>query len=151
MFHVSKSVPISVGHSGSESVVHPPQFTPNKYRQTPWTISGVSPIAGYGSGVHDTSGLRACECSTRPERLSNAETMKILLQHIRTRLYVCAPGGWAEDVHLAIDFEHSKKAFDFAKQHRLSEVQLAVRCIDSEFDENFPLSAASPHALPGRR
>jgi hypothetical protein len=77
--------------------------------------------------------------------------MKILLQHIRTRLYVCAPGEWAVDVHLATDFQHSKRAVDFVQQHRLSEVQLAVRCIDSEFDEDFPLSAASPNALPGRR
>ncbi len=77
--------------------------------------------------------------------------MKILLQHTRTGLYVSAPGEWAVDLHLATDFQHSKKAVDFARQHRLTDVQFAVRFIDSKFDEHFPLSAASPHGLPGRR
>ena len=107
------------------------------------------PIAGYGNGVHNTRGFKCSRCGNRTRNV--AEKMRILLQHIRTRLYLCAPGEWAVDVHLATDFQHSKKAVEFAQQHRLSEVQLAVRCIDSEFDAEFPLSAASPHTLPGRR
>jgi hypothetical protein len=33
----------------------------------------------------------------------------------------------------------------------LTGVHIAVRFIESKFDEDFPLSAASPHPLPGRR
>lgn len=69
-------------------------------------------------------------------------TMKILLQHARTRLYVRGPGDWTLNLHEAFDFQHSQKAIDFAHLHGLTGVQIAVKFIDSQFDEIFPLPAA---------
>jgi len=68
--------------------------------------------------------------------------MKILLQHARTGLYFRGLGDWTASTQDALDFQHSQRAIDFAHQHGLGGVQIAVRFIDSEFDEIFPLPAA---------
>jgi len=65
--------------------------------------------------------------------------MKILLQHSRTQLYFRGLGDWTSNFQDAFDFQHSRRAADFAHQHRLSGVQIAVRFLDSQFDEVFPL------------
>ena len=70
--------------------------------------------------------------------------MKILLQHARTRLYFRALGDWTANHHDAFDFQHSQKAIDFASQHGLGGVQIAVKFIDSQFDEIFPLPPSAP-------
>jgi len=61
--------------------------------------------------------------------------MRILLQHARTQLYLRGLGDWTANPYDAFDFQHSQKAIDFARDHRLSGVQIAVKFIDSEFDE----------------
>jgi len=68
--------------------------------------------------------------------------MKILLQHARTRLYVRGLGDWTANFQDAFDFQHSQKALEFAQQNGLTGVQIAVKFIDGQFDETFPLSAA---------
>ena len=72
--------------------------------------------------------------------------MKILLQHTRTQLYVRNAGSWTANEFEALDFQHSQKAVDYAETHELSEVQIAVKFIDSRYDVTAPLSAA--HASP---
>jgi hypothetical protein len=70
--------------------------------------------------------------------------MKILLQHSRTRLYFRGLGDWTANHHEAFDFQHSQRAIDFARQHHLAGVQIAVKFIDSQFDEIFPLPLSLP-------
>ncbi|HSU57393.1 MAG TPA: hypothetical protein VLT36_25345 [Candidatus Dormibacteraeota bacterium] len=65
--------------------------------------------------------------------------MRILLQHARTRLYLRAPGNWTANPFEAIDFQHSQNAIDFARQHSMSGLQIAVRFNDSDSDEIAPL------------
>ena len=74
--------------------------------------------------------------------------MKILLQHARTGLYFRGLGDWTANPHDALDFQHSQRAIDFAHQHGLGGVQIAVRFIDSQFDEIFPLPAATAADAP---
>jgi hypothetical protein len=78
----------------------------------------------------------------RPGARAKMTMMKILLQHARTRLYVRGPGDWTSELHEAFDFQHSQRAIDFAHQHGLTGVQIAVKFIDSQFDEIFPLPVA---------
>jgi hypothetical protein len=66
--------------------------------------------------------------------------MRILLQHARTRLYLRGLGDWTATTHDAFDFQHSQRAIDFAARNSLSGVQIAVKFIDSQFDEVFPLA-----------
>jgi hypothetical protein len=70
--------------------------------------------------------------------------VKILLQHCRTRLYLRGLGNWTTNPQEALDFQHSQRAIDFAREHGLPGVQIAVKFIDSQFDEVFPLPALSP-------
>lgn len=72
--------------------------------------------------------------------------MRILLQHARTRLYLRGLGDWTANPQDGFDFQHSQKAVDFANQHALSGVQIAVKFIDSQFDEIFPLAAVAAMA-----
>ena len=70
--------------------------------------------------------------------------MKILLQHSRTRLYFRGLGDWTASHNDAFDFQHSQKAIDYARKHGLASVQIAVKFIDSQFDEVFPLPTSAP-------
>jgi len=70
--------------------------------------------------------------------------MKILLQHARTQLYFRGLGDWTDNPFEAFDFQHSQKAIDFAQEHGIAGVQIAVKFIDSQFDEIFPLPAMAP-------
>ncbi len=72
--------------------------------------------------------------------------MKILLQHMRTQLYLRSLGNWTPNPHDAHDFQHSQRAIDFAREHSLGGVQIAVRFIDDVNDEVFPIPAAVAQA-----
>jgi hypothetical protein len=77
--------------------------------------------------------------------------MKILLQHIRTQLFIKGVGTWTANAYEAYDFEHSQRAIEFARQHNLQGVQILVKFSDSKFDEAVPIAAslvAHPHAHP---
>ena len=41
----------------------------------------------------------------------------------------------------AHDFQHSQRAADFARENGLTGVQIAVKFIDTPYDEVFPLPA----------
>ena len=76
--------------------------------------------------------------------------MKILLQHARTRLYFRGLGDWTANPSEAFDFQHSRRATDFAHQNGLSGVQIAIRFFDSPSDEIFPLvSTSATESLAG--
>ena len=76
--------------------------------------------------------------------------MRILLQHARTQLYVRSLGNWSANPQEAYDFQHSQRAVDFAREHGLTAVQIAIKFIDSEFDEVFPLPAVATAAQAAR-
>ncbi len=76
--------------------------------------------------------------------------MKILLQHVRTQLYVRGLGNWTANPVEAHDFQHSQRAIDFARDHGLTAVQIAVKFVDAQFDEVFPLppvTLSTPQAV----
>jgi len=87
------------------------------------------------------------------KRSDNADVrrMRILLQHGRTGLYLRGLGDWTANVHEAFDFQHSQRAIDFARQHALSGVQIAVRFMDCDFDEIAPLPPLTEAAQPSLR
>jgi len=68
--------------------------------------------------------------------------MRILLQHVRTQLFLKSLGNWTANPYEAFDFEHSQRAIDFADQNQLQGVQILVKFIDSQFDEAVQLPAA---------
>jgi hypothetical protein len=72
--------------------------------------------------------------------------MRILLQHVRTGLYLRGPGNWTANPFDALDFQHSQRAIDFACEHSLSGLQIAVRFIDAQFDEVVPMPLPETHA-----
>jgi aryl-alcohol dehydrogenase-like predicted oxidoreductase len=55
-------------------------------------------------------------------------------------------GNWTASPLDAFDFQHSQRAIDFARQHGLSAVQIAVKFVDSECDEVFPIPVAATAA-----
>ena len=65
--------------------------------------------------------------------------MKILLQHVRTGLFLRSLGNWTASAVEGHDFQHSQRAIDFAREHGLASVQIAVKFVESEFDEIFPI------------
>jgi hypothetical protein len=79
------------------------------------------------------------------------ENMRILLQHIRTQLFLKSLGNWTANPYEAFDFEHSQRAINFAEHHRLQGVQILVKFIDSQFDEAVQIPAANPTSLPSRQ
>ena len=77
--------------------------------------------------------------------------MRILLQHTRTGLYLKGLGNWTANPYDAFDFQHSQRAIDFARQHRLVGVQIAVRFIDSDYDEIAQLPPMATATEPAYR
>jgi hypothetical protein len=75
--------------------------------------------------------------------------MRILLQHVRTQLYLQSPATWTANPFEALDFQHSQKAIDFAREHNVDGVQIAVTFLDHQFDEIVPLPPIQP-ASPRR-
>jgi hypothetical protein len=65
--------------------------------------------------------------------------MRILLQHVRTQLYLQSPGNWITNPFEALDFQRSQMAIDFAREHSIDGVQIAVTFVDRQFDEVVPL------------
>jgi hypothetical protein len=77
--------------------------------------------------------------------------MRILLQHARTGLYLRGLGDWTANVQEGFDFQHSQKAINFACEHKLTGVQIAVRFTDAEFDEVAPLPPMVPTGTESRQ
>ena len=76
--------------------------------------------------------------------------MKILLQHARTQLYLRSLGNWTANPLEAYDFRHSQRAIEFAREHAVTGVEIAVKFAASELEETFaiPVHVAQPlHAM----
>jgi hypothetical protein len=67
--------------------------------------------------------------------------MKILLQHTQTLKYLRADGTWTRNDSEAHNFLHSQKAIDFAFEHKLKDVYVAVKFIGGDADIVAPLPA----------
>ena len=65
--------------------------------------------------------------------------MRILLQHVRSRLYFCLLDVWVKDPHGAYDFRHSQRAFEFVQSRDLKDVQLVIKFEDPQWDEIVPV------------
>jgi hypothetical protein len=74
--------------------------------------------------------------------------MKILLQHARTQLYLRSLGNWTVNPLEGYDFQHSRRAADFAREHGIGGVQIAVKSTDSHFDEVIPVPAVVETPAP---
>jgi len=72
--------------------------------------------------------------------------MKILLQHVRTQLYLQSPGKWTANPFEALDFQHSQIAIDFARDYGIDGAQIAVTFVDRQFDEVVTLPPLRPGA-----
>jgi hypothetical protein len=64
--------------------------------------------------------------------------MKILLQHVRSKLYFRSMGVWTVYPQWGFDFQNSQRAFEFAFAHSITDVQLIVQFPDGD-DEIVPL------------
>lgn len=65
--------------------------------------------------------------------------MKILLQHVRTKLYLRSLGSWTANADEAHDFQHSNRVVEFVQNNQLESVQIAVKFFESQYDEVFPI------------
>ena len=83
-----------------------------------------------------------------PNLVSTSELMKILLQHIRTQLYLRNLGSWTPNPREAFDFRHSQSAIDFTREHDLRGVQILVKLKSRECEEVFPLPARAAAHRP---
>ena len=71
--------------------------------------------------------------------------MRILLQHMRNRLYFRRRGVWTSNLQAAFDFQHSDQALEFARTLGLNEVQLAVKPSDAECGQSEPAILPNKH------
>ncbi len=53
--------------------------------------------------------------------------MKIVLQHVRSRLYFCGGDVWTPSLDTAFDFHHPRWLREFVARHQLREVQMVVK------------------------
>jgi hypothetical protein len=72
--------------------------------------------------------------------------MKILLQHMGTNLYLRSLGSWTDNPEEAHDFKHSQRLLDFVYNNGLGGVQIAVKFLEGQFDEIFPIPPSQPLA-----
>jgi hypothetical protein len=75
--------------------------------------------------------------------------MKILLQHARTQLYLRSLGSWTANPLEAYDFHHSRRAINFAREHSIGGVEIAVNFKDAEVQETLTIPAPAMQALAG--
>jgi len=80
-----------------------------------------------------------------------SERMRILLQHIRTQLFLKSLGNWTANPYEAFDFQHSQRAIEFAENNQIQGVQILVKFIDSQFDEAVPLPAGMAPSIHHRK
>jgi hypothetical protein len=115
------------------------------------TSSCFGIVAGYGEfgpGSNDYRMLNQVSWLLgQPETQSRYRSpVRILLQHARTQLYLRSLGNWTMNPLEAFDFQHSQRAVDFARQNDLAGVQIAIKFIDGQYDEVFPLPPLTPTA-----
>ena len=70
---------------------------------------------------------------------------------MRTQLYLRDPDTWTADPFEALYFQHSLRALDYARDHKLPSVQIAVKFLDSHFDEIVALPPIQSAPQPRQR
>lgn len=73
--------------------------------------------------------------------------MRIVLQHIKNSLYLHSSGGWTHDLHEAFDFRDSKRAIKYAREHKLTGVQVLVAFIENRWVETIALRIDPPEPV----
>jgi hypothetical protein len=53
--------------------------------------------------------------------------MKVLLQHVGSRLYFCGGDVWTTNSDTAFDFYHPRWLREFVAKHQLREVQMVAK------------------------
>jgi hypothetical protein len=71
--------------------------------------------------------------------------MRILLQHVRSKLYFRSMGAWTVYPQWGFDFQSSQRAFEFAVNHGITDVQLIVQFPDGD-DEIVPMPESQDSA-----
>ncbi len=66
--------------------------------------------------------------------------MRIVLQHVLTKLYFCLGDKWTANPHTAFDFRHSRRAIEYVREQGMKDVQLVVKFEDRQWDEVVPLA-----------
>lgn len=73
--------------------------------------------------------------------------MKVLLQHVRSQLYLRSLGYWTVNPELARDFQQRWEALRFASEHVITGVQLVVDNVAAEELESGLLLSANGDAV----
>jgi len=60
--------------------------------------------------------------------------MKVLLQDLKSRLYLQGVAGWTENFEEALDFENTSRAIEFWRDNDLLNVQIVLRYNGSPYD-----------------
>ncbi len=60
--------------------------------------------------------------------------MKVLLQDIKTGLYLQGVSGWTTDPNAALDFETTSRAFQFWRDNDLLDVRLVLRYKGGQYE-----------------
>jgi hypothetical protein len=93
---------------------------------------------------------------TGQEKSTNAEPMKVLLQHKESGLYLKEAGITTGDRAEAMDFLSSTQAIEFCLAHRITKMQIVLRFDEQHFDIVLPMTVnhrrpsnlGSAHATP---
>jgi len=97
-------------------------------------------------GLHDEHLGHSPHCGCSSHHVVGS--MSIVLQHITSGLYYHGPGSWMRELSGAFDFDHSQRAIDFARQRRLSGVEVVVTFIDNGVVETYTTRIESPPRMP---
>ncbi len=65
--------------------------------------------------------------------------MRIVLQQVKTLLYLQSPGAWTRSLAQALDFGSSHRAIQFARRQGLTEVQVVAVFISGAYVETVAL------------
>ncbi len=65
--------------------------------------------------------------------------MKVLLQHINTRLFFKEMGAWTDDFTLAKEFANSLNAINFCHTNGLRDVHVLLKFQQQRYDVSLPI------------
>ena len=77
--------------------------------------------------------------------------MKVLLQDLKTRLYLQGVGGWTADTNGALDFQNSSRAIEFWQDNDLLNVQIVLKYAENKSDVVLDVLPRRDSAAPLRR
>jgi len=60
--------------------------------------------------------------------------MKVLLQDLKSRLYLQGVGGWTANTNEALDFQNTSRAIEFWRDNDLLNVQIVLNYTENRHD-----------------